>query len=115
MVTPRLPLIADLSVMENICLPAMVRNDAGLARASGVPAGRLARLGFAHIGEQRPAQLDQLELFVAQFMRALCQPQAALVLDQPESNYGLNSTALEAILAPMQHVYGSCTEWMLAA
>jgi predicted ABC-type transport system involved in lysophospholipase L1 biosynthesis ATPase subunit len=83
LVSPELPLRANLSARENIALIPLYQKHFGAAEASRQAQALLEQLGFAAIGDKRDPDMNPAERFVAKLGRALILKRPRLVIERP--------------------------------
>jgi ABC-type lipoprotein export system ATPase subunit len=83
LVSPDLPLRANLSARENIALIPLYQKHFDAAEASRQAQALLDQLGFASIGDKRDPDMNPSERFVAKLGRALILKRAQLVIERP--------------------------------
>jgi predicted ABC-type transport system involved in lysophospholipase L1 biosynthesis ATPase subunit len=83
LVSPDLPLRANLSARENIALIPLYQKHFSAAEASHQAQALLEQLGFAAIGDKRDPDMNPSERFVAKLARALILRRPQLVIERP--------------------------------
>ncbi|MEW6133518.1 MAG: hypothetical protein AB1591_10215 [Pseudomonadota bacterium] len=83
LVSPDLPLRANLSARENIALIPLYQKHFDANEASRQAQGLLAQLGFAAIGDKRDPDMNASERFVAKLARALILRRPRLLIERP--------------------------------
>lgn len=83
LVSPDLPLRANLSARENIALIPLYQKHFSTAEASRQAQALLEQLGFAAIGDKRDPDMNPSERFVAKLGRALILKRPRLVIERP--------------------------------
>ena len=83
LVSPDLPLRANLSARENIALIPLYQKHFDAAEASHQAQTLLEQLGFASIGDKRDPDMNPSERFVAKLARALILKRPQLVIERP--------------------------------
>lgn len=83
LVSPDLPLRANLSARENIALIPLYQKHFDAAEAARQAQSLLDQLGFATIGDKRDPDMDAPERFVAKLARALILKRPRLVIERP--------------------------------
>lgn len=104
-VSARLPLLADLTVAENIALPRtyFLNVNATLAQLQGHDlASRLLPADRAHA---YPNELSLVETFAVLWLRAVALPGQVVVLDSPLSSFDLSESALRECAARCHGLY----------
>ncbi len=82
-VSPDLPLRANLSARENIALIPLYQKHYDAAESSRQAQVLLDRLGFADIAEKRDPDMSPSERFVTKLARALILKRPKLVIERP--------------------------------
>lgn len=83
LVSPDLPLRANLSARENIALIPLYQKHFGAAEAGRQAAALLEQLGYGGIGDKRDPDMNPTERFVAKLGRALILKRPRLVIERP--------------------------------
>lgn len=83
LVSPDLPLRANLSARENIALIPLYQKHFGAAEAARQAEALLEQLGYAGIGDKRDPDMNPSERFVAKLGRALILRRPRLVIERP--------------------------------
>jgi predicted ABC-type transport system involved in lysophospholipase L1 biosynthesis ATPase subunit len=111
LVSPELPLRANLSALENIALVPQYRRNLGWDAAATEAMGLLEQLDCAACAGKRDAGLTHEERFQVKLLRAVAGTPALVVIERP--GYLLPDTHyprfVDASLAAVQDRLGSCT------
>lgn len=111
LVSPELPLRANLTALENIALVPQYRRDLDWAAASAEAMALLDRLGCADCAGKRDAALTHEERFQVKLLRAAAASPALVVIERP--GYLLPDTHyppfVDATLAALEGRFGECT------
>jgi len=83
LVSPELPLRANLSALENIALVPQYRRDLDWAAASTEAMALLEQLGCADCAGKRDAALTHEERFQVKLLRAVAAMPALVVIERP--------------------------------
>lgn len=83
LVSPDLPLRANLSARENVALIPLYQKHFDVAESSRQAMGLLEQLGFAAISEKRDPDMDPSERFATKLARALILKRPQLVIERP--------------------------------
>lgn len=83
LVSPDLPLRANLSARENIALIPLYQKHFDEAESSRQAQMLLDQLGFSQIGDKRDPDMDPSERFVTKLARALILRRPRLVIERP--------------------------------
>jgi ABC-type lipoprotein export system ATPase subunit len=83
LVSPELPLRANLSARENIALIPLYQKSRGAAESSTLAQLLLDKLGFAAIGDKRDPDMSPTERFIAKTARALILHRSRLIIERP--------------------------------
>lgn len=93
-VAPRLPLLADLSVEDNIALPRQYHLGIAAKLARLQAREYAARLLAAPVAQQYPEALTPAETFAALWLRAIAVPGRTVVFESPLASFALDETLL---------------------
>lgn len=111
LVSPELPLRANLSALENIALVPQYRHDLGWDAAAAEAMALLEQLDCAACAGRRDAGLTHEERFQVKLLRAVAASPALVVIERP--GYLLPDTHyppfVDASLAALQDRFGACT------
>ncbi|MDX1374076.1 MAG: hypothetical protein R3357_00860 [Burkholderiales bacterium] len=111
LVSPELPLRANLSALENIALVPQYRRDLAWDAAALEAMALLERLGCAACAGKRDAALTHEERFQVKLLRAVAAAPARVVIERP--GYLLPDTHyppfVDAALAALQGCFDECT------
>lgn len=83
LVSPDLPLRANLSARENVALIPLYQKHYDAAEASRQAQALLDRLGFSAIGDKRDPDMNPSERFVTKLARALILKRQRLIIERP--------------------------------
>ena len=95
LVSARLPLLADLTVAENIALPRAYHLNVNAPMARLQAREFAARLLPPPRADRYPDELSPAETFAALWLRAVSLPGQIVVLESPLSSFDLTETALK--------------------
>lgn len=111
LVSPELPLRANLSALENIALVPQYRRNLDWAAAATEAMGLLEQLDCAACAGKRDAGMTHEERFQVRLLRAVAASPALVVIERP--GYLLPDTHyppfVAASLAAIQDRFGACT------
>ena len=93
-VAARLPLLADISVADNIALPRQYHLGIATTLARLQAREYVARLLPAKCAEQYPEALTLAETFAALWLRAIALPGRTVVLESPLMSFGVDEAVL---------------------
>ena len=99
LVSARLPLLADLTVAENIALPRAYHLNVNAPMARLQAREFAARLLPPPRANSYPDELSPAETFAALWLRAVSLPGQIIVLESPLSSFDLTETALKEYAA----------------
>lgn len=94
LVSARLPLLADLTVAENIALPREYHLGVHAALARLQAREFVSRLLSPERADLYPENLTTAETFAALWLRAVAVPGRTIVLDTPMASFNLDEAAL---------------------
>ena len=98
MVSSGIPLLANLSVLENIMLVKDYHDEWGDPRPPISVHSIMEKLRIADTADLKPSNLDELTTFKVKLIRALMLPNAAVGIDRPFSQlhdlYDINPVLL---------------------
>jgi len=83
LISARLPLRANLSVLENIAIVSRVRDGLSAEDAARDAWELLDRVGYARVAELRDPDLGHEERFVAKLVRAVVLAPPIILIDRP--------------------------------
>lgn len=113
LVSPDLPLRANLSVLDNIAMIPQYRENLAYDAAADAAWALLARVGRTDIAFQRDPDLDHAARFVAKLLRALIASPPVVLVDRPgmllpDLDY---PPYLDALFARLEDLPNDC--WIL--
>jgi len=83
LVSPDMPLRANLSVLDNIALIPQYRSNLKYNAAADLAWALLVKVGYQDMHAKRDPALDYSERFVAKLLRAAISQPAILLIDRP--------------------------------
>jgi predicted ABC-type transport system involved in lysophospholipase L1 biosynthesis ATPase subunit len=112
-VTARLPLRANLTVLENISIVPQFRRGESPEAAARYAWSLLERIGYTACAQLRDPDLSHEERFAAKLLRAVALRPSIILIDRPgrllpDTYY---PPFVEAMLAALKGEYGQC--WVL--
>lgn len=109
-VTPGSPLIADLTVAENIALPGMYHLNLSLARIMETLGGAVAALGLDAVLDARPANLSRRDALKAQILRCVVQGSSIVLLQAPRADDAEQALAAIQLLDRPMRLWVACLQ-----
>jgi predicted ABC-type transport system involved in lysophospholipase L1 biosynthesis ATPase subunit len=112
-VTARLPLRANLTVLENIAIVPEFRRGESPDAAARYASSLLERIGYAACAQLHDPDLSHEERFAAKLLRAVALRPSIILIDRPgrllpDTHY---PPFVEAMLAALKGEFGQC--WVL--